>query len=47
MISNAELDRRIAELRTHPVAEDELRELKDFVVSLSHRSRNLSNTPSD
>jgi len=36
MISNAELDRRIAELRTHPVAEDELRELKEgVVVSLS------------
>ena len=36
MISNAELDRLIAELRTHPVAEDELRELKEgVVISLS------------
>ena len=36
MIANPELDRLIAELRTHPVAEDELRELKEgVVISLS------------
>ena len=37
MLSNVELDRFIAELATHPLAEDELRELKEGVlVSLSH-----------
>jgi hypothetical protein len=36
MLSNAELDRLIAELRTHPLAEGELREIKEGVyVSLS------------
>src|SRR4026209_2826413 len=36
MISNAELDRLIAELRTHPLAEAELREVKEgLYVSLS------------
>jgi hypothetical protein len=31
MLSNAELDRLIAELRTHPLAEGELREIKEGV----------------
>jgi hypothetical protein len=36
MLSNAELDRRIAELRTHPLAEGELRQVKEgLYVSLS------------
>ena len=36
MISNAELDRLIAELGTHPLAEGELREVKEAVfVSLN------------
>ena len=36
MISNPELDRLIAELGTHPLAEGELRELnQDVYVSLS------------
>jgi hypothetical protein len=36
MVSNAELDRLIAELGTHPLAEGELREVKEGVyVSLS------------
>jgi hypothetical protein len=36
MILNAELDRLIAELRTHPLAEGELRKVKEVVfVSLS------------
>jgi len=36
LLSNAELDRLIAELRTHPLAEGELRELKEAVfVSLN------------
>jgi hypothetical protein len=36
MVSNAELDRLIAELRTHPLAEGELRQVKEgLYVSLS------------
>jgi hypothetical protein len=36
MISDAELDRLIAELRTHPLAEGELRQVKEgLYVSLS------------
>jgi hypothetical protein len=36
MLSNAELDRLIAELRTHPLAEGKLREIKEGIyVSLS------------
>jgi hypothetical protein len=36
MLSNAELDRLIAELRTHPLAEGELRQVKEgLYVSLS------------
>ena len=36
MISNPELDRLIAELRTHPLADGELRQVKEGVyVSLS------------
>ena len=36
MISNAELDRLIAELRTHPLAEGELRQVKEgLYVSLN------------
>jgi hypothetical protein len=36
MVPNAELDRLIADLRTHPLAEGELREIKEGVfVSLT------------
>lgn len=36
MLSNAELNRLIAELRTHPLAEGELRQVKEgLYVSLS------------
>jgi hypothetical protein len=36
MISNAQVDRLIAELRTHPLAEGELRQVKEgLYVSLS------------
>jgi hypothetical protein len=44
MVSNAELDRFIAELASHPLAEDELRELKKGVfVSLKQSTGKVSN----